>query len=173
MDYFNLAVFKPIGKIYTPYTDNAPYQPPENSGAKKKLFFIEIDPQYQEGLKDLERFHYVYILFHLHRMTKKTNMRVTPPWSLKSKGMGLFATRSPSRPNPIGLSTVALKKVEGRKIYTGSLDIFNETPLLDIKPYIKSLDNRQDANDGWLDDEKGKDSKEHIRAHIEGRPHTH
>ena len=96
-------------------------------------------------------------------------MRFTPPW-LKDKELGLFATRTPSRPNPIGLSIVRLINVIDTKIIVSGVDVFDGTPLLDIKPYIKDLDDKADANYGWLNDV---DNKEHFMLHIKGIPHDY
>jgi len=92
-------------------------------------------------------------------------MRVSPPWA-GGKQVGVFASRSPVRPNPVGLSIVRIKKIAGNKIYTSGLDVFDNTPLLDIKPYIKGLDNKDDADYGWI---KGLDDMEHLRELQEGR----
>jgi len=92
-------------------------------------------------------------------------MRVSPPWA-GGKQVGVFASRSPVRPNPVGLSIVRIKKIAGNKIYTSGLDVFDNPPLLDIKPYIKGLDNKDDADYGWI---KGLDDMEHLRELQEGR----
>ena len=84
--------------------------------------------------------------------------------------MGLFASRSPVRPNPIGLSVVRIKKIVGSVVYTSGLDVFDKTPLLDIKPYIKDLDTKLDANYGWLDEPEERD---HLVKHIKGEPHSY
>ena len=84
--------------------------------------------------------------------------------------VGLFASRSPVRPNPIGLSIVRLKRIEGNVVYTSGLDVFDGTPLLDIKPYIKGLDSKDDANYGWI---KELDDKDHLLLHIKGIPHEY
>jgi tRNA (Thr-GGU) A37 N-methylase len=94
-------------------------------------------------------------------------MMIQPPWA-KGKKVGLFASRSPVRPNPIGLSIVRIKKIIENKIYTSGLDVFDGTPLLDIKPYIKDLDDKFDADYGWI---KEMDDTEHLSLHIKGIPH--
>ena len=96
-------------------------------------------------------------------------MRFTPPW-LENKELGLFATRTPCRPNPIGLSIVKLINVIDNRLYVSGLDVFDNTPLLDIKPYIKELDDKSDANYGWLNDV---DNREHFMLHIKGIPHDY
>jgi tRNA-Thr(GGU) m(6)t(6)A37 methyltransferase TsaA len=82
--------------------------------------------------------------------------------------VGVFASRSPTRPNPIGLSVVRIKRIEGNVIHVSGLDVFDGTPLLDIKPYIDELDVKKDANLGWVGD---MDDPEHLALHIQGVPH--
>ena len=161
-----MITFEPIGIIHTPYKDNAPYQPISNDTGE---FFIDLNKEYEEGLKELLRFKYIYLLFYIDQLKEQPKMRFTPPW-LKDKELGLFATRTPSRPNPIGLSIVRLINVIDTKIYVSGLDVFDGTPLLDIKPYIKDLDDKVDANYGWLNDIN---NKEHFMLHIKGIPHEY
>ena len=126
---------KPIGILKTPYEKKAPPQP-DTKG--KGDFKIIIYPEYTEGLYELDKFKYAYILYFMNRTQKNFSLKVNPPWS-KNK-VGLFASRSPNRINPIGLSVVEILKIEKNIIYTSPMDAFNNTPLLDIKPYIKLLD---------------------------------
>jgi len=118
-----------------------------------------------DGLLELEKFKYMYLVFFADRVSREPEMRVSPPWA-GGKQVGVFASRSPVRPNPVGLSIVRIKKIAGNKIYTSGLDVFDNTPLLDIKPYIKGLDNKDDADYGWI---KGLDDMEHLRELQEGR----
>jgi len=97
-------------------------------------------------------------------------MLVSPPWIPGTK-IGLFASRTGVRPNPIGISIVRIKKIEDAAIFTSGLDVFDKTPLLDIKPYIKDLDSKEDANYGWMDDLDS--NKEHLLLHIKGIPHDY
>jgi len=162
--------FKPIGVIETPYMDYAPYQPIEDDEGE---FRIIVNSEYIEGLKTLRRFKYIYVLYFINKLKGKAEMTVKPSWLgavAPSEGIGLFASRSPLRPNPIGLSIVRVKKIEDNIIYTSGLDVFDGTPLLDIKPYIKDLDSKNDANFGWLDDVK---DKKHLLLHIKGIPHDY
>jgi len=161
-----MITLEPIGVIHTPYLNNAPYQPVSNDVGE---FYVELDEAYTDGLKELLRFKYIYLLFYIDRLKEKPKMRFTPPW-LENKELGLFATRTPNRPNPIGLSIVKLINVIDRKIIVSGLDVFDGTPLLDIKPYIKELDDKNDANYGWLDDI---DNREHFMLHIKGIPHDY
>ena len=153
-----------IGIIKTPYQDNAPYQPVD---ADDKEFYILLNRQYTDGLDELGKFNYIYVIYYAHRVTLKTEMMVTIPWA-KGKKVGVFSSRSPVRPNPVGLSIVRIKKIVENRIYTSGLDVFDETPLLDIKPYIKDLDNKSDANYGWIEEI---DDMAHLALHIKGIPH--
>ena len=154
----------PIGTIHTPYRKYAPYQPVET---EKEDFFVEVKEEYTEGLKALEKFRYIYLLFYMDRQKKPLSMTVEPPWA-DGLQVGLFASRSPVRPNPIGLSIVQLLRIEGNRLYTSGLDALDGTPLLDIKPYIRELDSKDNANYGWLDE---LDDREHLMLHIRGIPH--
>ncbi|MBN2154925.1 MAG: tRNA (N6-threonylcarbamoyladenosine(37)-N6)-methyltransferase TrmO [Candidatus Lokiarchaeota archaeon] len=157
---------KQIGVIRTPYTDNAPYQPiQEDQG----LFKIVIDPQYVEGIHKLEQFRYIYVLYYVHRIIQNPRNVISPSWT-EGMNVGIFASRSPVRPNLIGLSVVQVKKISNDTIFTTGLDVFDETPLLDIKPYIKDLDSKCDANYGWIED---LDEYEHLLLHIKGIPHDY
>ncbi len=155
-----------IGVIKTPYQENAPYQPVDTDEGE---FYIAINPQYVDGLNDLNKFNYMYVIYYAHRINRKVKMMIHPPWA-EGKKVGIFASRSPVRPNPIGLSIVRIKKMIKNRIYTSGLDVFDGTPLLDIKPYIKDLDNKSDANYGWI---KEMDDMEHLSLHIKGIPHDY
>ncbi|SEA61313.1 tRNA-Thr(GGU) m(6)t(6)A37 methyltransferase TsaA [Desulfuromusa kysingii] len=158
--------FTPIGLIKTPYVNSAPYQPVAND---EQEFYLQLDTEYVAGLKDLDSFHYIYVLYFIDRLKAEPKMEVTPPWAAGHQ-VGLFASRSPARPNPIGLSVVKVKQIQGDKVYTTGLDVFNNTPLLDIKPYIHDLDNKRDANNGWV---AGLDEDDHLTLHIQGIPHDY
>jgi len=155
-----------IGIIKTPYHKDAPYQPVD---ADQGEFYVQINPEYEDGLKDLEKFHYIYVIFYAHFINRKTEMTVVPPWA-GGKKVGVFASRSPVRPNPIGLSIVRIKDIIKNRIYTSGLDALDGTPVLDIKPYIKDLDNKADANSGWIEE---MDDDEHLSLHIKGIPHDY
>lgn len=155
-----------IGVLKTPYQNSAPYQPVDADGEE---FSIVIDDKYVDGLKDLKKFHYIYVIYYADRVTRKTEMSVSPSWA-EGKKVGVFASRSPVRPNPLGLSIVRVKDIVGNIIYTSGLDVFDGTPLLDIKPYIKDLDSKDDANYGWIE-EMG--DMEHLTLHIKGIPHDY
>jgi len=158
--------FHPIGMIHTPYHDKAPYQPVETDEGD---FRVEVFPEYQEGLQDVDTFTYIYLLYFIDRLNRKVSMKVEPIWAGEIE-VGLFASRSPLRPNPIGLSVVRVLGVKGNTITTSGLDVFDGTPLLDIKPYIRDLDTKADANYGWI--EKTGDLR-HLALHILGIPHKY
>ena len=152
-----------IGIIHTPYRFFAPYQPRENSEGE---FIIEVDPSYREGLDKLDKFRYIYVLYYLHQKRGAVSLKVLPPWT--DQEVGLFASRSPYRPNPIGLSVVRLLRRHSNRLFTSDLDIFDGTPLLDLKPYLQELDAKADADYGWL---SGSENRDHLLLHIRGIPH--
>jgi tRNA-Thr(GGU) m(6)t(6)A37 methyltransferase TsaA len=156
-----------IGRIHTPYVDSAPYQPADDD---RDEFWITLDPQYREGLAGLEKFTYIYVLFSAHLLHGTAPLTVTPPWAGGRHQVGVFASRSPQRPNPIGLSVVRLKRIVEGTVYTSALDAFDGTPVLDLKPYIAELDAKHDANLGWLD---SSEDAEHLALHMRGVPHDH
>ena len=129
-------IYHPIGLFHTELTPQtgAPRQgilQPENKGT------IEVYPQYQEALLNLEKFDYIIVIYHMH-LSKGWHTPVRPPRS--SQAFGLFATRSPNRPNSIGLSVIKLEKVEGNILQVSGIDAYDKTPVLDIKPWLPSID---------------------------------
>ena len=160
---------KSIGVIHTPYTIkwNMPYQPTDNDIGE---FNIEIEESMTDGLDKIDKFRYIYLLYHIDRITRPVSMTVTPPWAPRETEVGLFASRSPVRPNSIGLSVVRLLRRENNILYTSGLDVLDGTPLLDIKPYLADLDSKPDANHGWIDEIPDND---HLLLHIKGVPHDY
>ncbi len=159
--------FTPIGTIHTPYTkkkNNTPFQSVEDD---KEDFLVEVYPEHVKRLEKLDLFTYIYLIYYLDQTCKEPKHLVHPPWT-KNTTVGLFASRSPNRINPIGLSVVKIKEIKGNKIRISGIDAFDGTPLLDIKPYIKDLDAKPDANYGWLEDA---DFKDHLLRHIKGILH--
>lgn len=139
--------FKPIGIIHTPF--KSPEGTPIQSAAGKDVEgTIEIFPEFADGLKDLDGFSHIILLFHFH-LSKGCNLLSKP--FMDDEKHGVFAIRSPARPNPIGLSIVRLVKVEGTKLTIRDLDIIDGTPLLDIKPYVPKFDHRDITKIGWLE----------------------
>ena len=160
---------KAIGTIHTPYLDEAPYQP---IVAAKGLFYLQLHAAYAEGLKGVANFRYIYVLYAFHKDLPLTRNIVRPPWAPAGTLVGVFATRSPVRPNPIGISIVKVLRVEGSRVFVSGLDAFDGTPLLDIKPYIADLDVKTDANHGWIDTLPAS-AGDHLKKHILGQPHEH
>ena len=144
--------YKPIGIIHSPFKEpkGTPIQPAGAAGVDAS---VELFEEYAEGLKDLDGFSHIVLLCHFH-LSKKGSLIVRP--YLDTKLRGVFATRSPSRPNPIGLSIVRLVKIEGNTLYIKDADIVDGTPLLDIKPYIPNLEERESVKIGWLENKLSK-----------------
>jgi tRNA-Thr(GGU) m(6)t(6)A37 methyltransferase TsaA len=142
----NQVTFKPIGIIHSPFTDieGMPIQPSAAKGIRGQ---IVINEDYIEGLADLEGFSHIYLLYHLH-LSNSYNLKVKP--FLDDQNRGVFATRAPKRPNPIGLSVVKLINIEVNILEIENVDIIDGTPLLDIKPYVPEMDAVNDYRMGWL-----------------------
>jgi tRNA-Thr(GGU) m(6)t(6)A37 methyltransferase TsaA len=138
---------RPIGVIRTPFLE-LEGMPVQAAGARGIAGWIDIDPALEEGLADLGGFSHVILLYHLHRVGAP-KLTVTP--FLDTVAHGVFATRSPARPNPIGLSTVRLTRVAGTRLDIEDVDILDGTPLLDLKPYVPALDDRADPRIGWYE----------------------
>ena len=148
--------FKPIGVIHTPFTETTgmPIQPP---GADGKKGTVEIFSEFSDGLKDIEGFSHVILIFHFNR-SEGFKLQVSP--FLEDEVHGVFAVRAPKRPNPIGISIVKLIKKENNILYIDNPDMLDGTPLLDIKPYIPDFDAYPDAIAGWQEKHKGKVRKQ-------------
>jgi tRNA-Thr(GGU) m(6)t(6)A37 methyltransferase TsaA len=142
--------FKAIGTIHSPYK-NLKGMPIQPIGAKGVQGKIQLKEQYKDGLKDLEGFSHIILIYYLH-LSKGYSLEVKP--FLDTKKRGIFATRAPKRPNPIGISVVVLDKIEDLTLYISNVDMIDGTPLLDIKPYIPHFD--KDESDeisiGWFED---------------------
>jgi len=139
--------FRPIGMIHSPFKElsGIPIQP-SMSNAKGK---IEIFKQYQSALKDLDGFSHIFCLYFFDMVKLPVPLQSKP--FLKDEVMGVFAIRTPFRPNPIGLSILELSEIKDCIIYVNNLDILDETPIIDIKPYIPQFDNRETQKIGWLE----------------------
>ncbi len=145
-------IVTPIGYIRSEHTEpsKTPIQPVYASGCRGRA---EILPEYGEGLRDLEDFSHVFIIYCFH---KADEPRLTVKPFLEDVPRGVFATRSPRRPNPIGFSLVRLVKREGNLLFLDDVDILDGTPILDIKPFVPRFDYRENACSGWqenVDDE--------------------
>lgn len=137
---------QPIGIINTPFTnlEDMPIQP---RGAAETIGTIRVDEQYVEGLADLDGFSHIYLLYEFHK-ARRTALTVTP--FMDTSPRGVLATRSPLRPNHIGLSIVRLLGVEDNVITVQGIDVLDGTPLLDIKPYIAAFDKVESSTSGWM-----------------------
>lgn len=122
-----------------------PIQPAGATGIKGT---VEVFPEYEAGLKDLDGFSHILLLYHFHRSTG-FKLHVVP--FMDSVHRGLFATRAPTRPNPVGLSVVKLLSVVGRILQIENVDILDGTPLIDIKPYVPEFDEQTAVRMGWLE----------------------
>lgn len=122
-----------------------PIQPAGADGVKGT---VEVFEDFRQGLKDLEGFSHIILLYHFH-LSRSFNLHVVP--FLDSEPRGLFATRAPGRPNPIGLSVVQLEKIEDGVLHIRNVDILDGTPLLDIKPYVPQFHAPGPARTGWLE----------------------
>ena len=142
----NEVIYRAIGTIHTPYSDMAPFQAREDD--PEGPFVLELLPEYETALEDLEYFRYIIVLFHMDRVKGYNGSNVAHPPSLGGGTVGLFASRSPNRPNPIGLDVARILRIEGRRIYTSGLSVLDKTPLIDIKPYTKR-DSKPDPGEGW------------------------
>ena len=155
------VTYRPIGVVYTPFATPAD-MPIQTVAAQGIVGRVEVEEAYAAGLKDLEGFSHLWLLTHLHEV-KGYNLEVTP--FLDTQPHGVFATRSPRRPNPLGLSLVRLVQVEGSVLHIEEVDLVNGTPLLDIKPYVAPFDQRAETHMGWFTEQVHKvhDVKAHNR----------
>ena len=136
---------KEIGIIHTPYNDlsECPIQPSRSKDTAE----VEVFKEYGKGLSDLDGFSHIILLFAFHR-SEGYSLRIKP--FLDDHLRGLFATRAPRRPNPIGLSVVRLIEIRDNVLTVNGIDMVNGTPLIDIKPYVSEFDKRDDVRLGWL-----------------------
>jgi len=146
----------PIGIIHTPFRqlEGMPIQPAGAAGVKGT---VEVFEKFRAGLKDLDGFSHIILLYIFHR-SQGFKLEVVP--YMDTQPRGLFATRAPKRPNPIGLSTVQLDRIENGNLHVRNADILDGTPLLDIKPYVPEFDDYARIRTGWL---------EHARKTVDDR----
>ena len=139
-------VMHPIGVIHSPFTEKkqTPIQP-TRSQAKGS---VEVYPEFAGGLQDLAEFSHIILLYVFHQ-SNSYSLRVKP--FLDHMERGLFATRYPARPNPIGLSIVGLKGIQDNTLSIIGVDVLDGTPLLDIKPYVPDFDVRLETRTGWYE----------------------
>jgi tRNA (adenine37-N6)-methyltransferase len=147
-----LPALRPIGVVHSPFptAGGTPVQPawagPEAVGA------IEVYAEFAAGLDDLEGFERIWVVSWFHR-AGAVRLRVIPYLDREEKG--LFATRAPSRPNPIGISAVRLLRREGRVLHVAEIDLIDGTPVLDLKPYSAAFDSYPGGREGWLEGRSG------------------
>jgi len=136
---------KPIGTIHSPYKsrEEAPHQGCE----RDEICQVELFKEFEEGLKDIEGFSHIILIYYCHK-SQGYHLLVKTPWGIKLHG--LFTTRSPNRPCPLGLCVVELVAREKNILKVKGLDAIDGTPLLDIKPYIPSIDEKVQVEIGWL-----------------------
>ena len=138
---------KPIGIIHTPYKESKGI-PIQGKFEKDATGQVELFPEYRQGLKDIEGFSNIILIYYFDR--SKDEKIISRPF-LEDETHGIFSIRSPHRPNHIGVSIVKLGKVERNKITFSEVDILDGTPLLDIKPYVSHFDSRENVKNGWLE----------------------
>jgi tRNA (adenine37-N6)-methyltransferase len=143
-----VITYKPIGVIHSEHIvqEQTPIQPVYAIGCRGR---VEVLPEYGEGLRDLEGFSHIYLLYHFHRCGPPR--LIVKPF-LQDIERGLFSTRQNCRPNPIGLSIVELISRHGNVLHINNVDILDGTPLLDIKPYTFKFDRIDATRNGWQDE---------------------
>ena len=140
-----MIVMNPIGYVISPYKD--PKDVPRGLGAKHETEgVLEIAPEFEIGLADIEGFSHLYVIWAFDR-SAGYELTATPPTD--NRPHGVFATRSPFRPNPIGLTVVSLLRREGARLHVRGIDMLDGTPILDIKPYLSNIPEDQ-LRRGWL-----------------------
>lgn len=139
-------VMRPIGIIHTPFRD--PQQTPIQASRSQAVGRVEVHAEFAEGLQDIDGFSHLVLLYLFDRAAGYS-LRVKP--FLDDRERGLFATRYPHRPNPIGLSVVRLLLRQENNLTVEGVDMLDDTPLLDIKPYVPDFDMRTDVHAGWYE----------------------
>ncbi len=145
-------IYKPIGQIKTPFKtrEGMPIQP---TGAKGIKGEVEIYPEFADGLKDLDGFSHIILIYYFH-LSDGFKLQVKP--FMDDKIHGVFSTRAPKRPNSIGFSVVKLNKMVDNILYIENIDVIDGTPLLDIKPFISEVDGPKAEKLGWLEGKSDK-----------------
>ncbi|MDQ7838772.1 MAG: tRNA (N6-threonylcarbamoyladenosine(37)-N6)-methyltransferase TrmO [Thermodesulfobacteriota bacterium] len=145
-------ILRPIGIIHSPFKDiqGMPIQPTAARGIPGT---IKMEPEYVDGLKDIEGFSHIVLVYYFH-LSEGYSLKVKP--FMDDRLRGVFATRAPKRPNPIGISVVRLVRVEGRTLQVEDVDVVDGTPLLDIKPYVPEFDSPKAERIGWLSEKVNK-----------------
>jgi tRNA-Thr(GGU) m(6)t(6)A37 methyltransferase TsaA len=158
------VTYRPIGVLRSEHkvAQETPIQPAYAKGCQGRA---EVFPEFAEGLADLDGFSHIYIIYHFHQ-APAAKLKVKP--FLQDVERGVFATRSPARPNPIGLSVVELVRREGNTLYLDNLDVLDGTPLLDIKPYTAKFDRIETTRNGWQDAVSEEQARERGRRGYRG-----
>jgi len=139
-------VLTPIGLIHTPFQN--PSGMPIPSSRSNAEGWVEVFPEFAEGLQDIEAFSHLFLIYHLHQ-AEQVDLLVEP--FLDDRKHGIFATRHPFRPNHMGISIVQLLSREENRLYVSGVDMLDQTPLLDIKPYVPDFDQRNSVRSGWYE----------------------
>ena len=140
------VTYQPLGIVHSPFKDPVG-MPIQAMAAPGVAGTLEMDPAYVEGLRDIDGFSHLIVIYHLH-LSRPGSLLVTP--FLDTQAHGIFATRSPQRPNAIGLSVVRLIRVDGVHLHVEDVDMVDGTPILDLKPYVPQFDNRPAERIGWF-----------------------
>jgi tRNA-Thr(GGU) m(6)t(6)A37 methyltransferase TsaA len=140
-------VYKPVGVVHSPFKEPRG-TPIQSTAARDVEGVIEVFPQYAEGLRDIEGYSHLILIYHFH-LCNEPSLIVRP--YLDDGTHGVFATRAPARPNPIGISVVRLVRVDGTRLHVEGVDILDGTPVLDIKPYLPQFDAIDTERIGWLE----------------------
>lgn len=153
------VIINPIGVIHTPHKDikNTPIQPLAAEGVAGT---IELLPEFTKGLKDLEGFSHITVLYHFHKINGY-ELQVVP--FMDKEKRGIFACKAPKRPNAIGISTIKLIRIEENILHVEQVDMLDGSPLFDIKPFYPRFDNRNNVSVGWLE-KSGNISKDKLYA---------
>jgi tRNA (adenine37-N6)-methyltransferase len=142
-----LLTFRPIGFVRSPFTDTQ--EIPKGPGAKHDAEgTLELLPEFEEGLADIEGFSHLYVLWIFDR-AEASDLTAHPP--IDDRPHGVFATRSPRRPNPIGLTVVRLLRRDGVKLFVRGVDMLDGSPIVDLKPYLSSVP-VDEIRRGWITD---------------------
>lgn len=141
--------FEPIGVIRSEFS-SVDETPKQAALADSAIGRIELEEEYVTGLSDLDGFSHVILIYHLHQVGEDVSLFVRP--FAEDTERGVFATRAPRRPNAIGMSIVRLNSVEESVLTVGGVDVIDGTPLLDIKPFVPTIDTHEDCAIGWLED---------------------
>jgi len=152
MEEQRILELRPIGIIHSPYHSRE--EAPRQGCGREEICQVEVFKDFEEGLKDIDRFSQIILIYWFHK-SRGYSLTVTPSWDVKPHG--LFVTRAPDRPCPLGLSVVELLARERNILKVKGLDAIDGTPLLDIKPYVPSIDEGSVVKPGWLEGKLGKE----------------